>query len=161
MGKCETATASLGIKILLSALMDQLTESNFDLIKDMLCTGFIEDDNDYYNDVYDEIIRHDTDYLTLSYSEFKAHMISEFTQKGSYFRSRYSDVSTPCIRNGCLLEKHLLVPMKDILTTERWGYDRCGANGSACQLDMDSFTLNTLKYKDLSNYEVVFMLKQT
>jgi hypothetical protein len=44
MGRSETATASLGIKILLSDLVSQIDETNFDLIKKILEDGFIEDD---------------------------------------------------------------------------------------------------------------------
>ena len=51
MGKCETATASIGIKILLSDLTLQINETNFTLIKELLHSGFIEDDNDYFNEI--------------------------------------------------------------------------------------------------------------
>jgi hypothetical protein len=36
MGKCETSTTSIGIKILLSDLILQINEKNFDLIKEIL-----------------------------------------------------------------------------------------------------------------------------
>jgi hypothetical protein len=49
MGMCETATASIGIKILLSDLILQIKENNVTQIKEMLYYGFIEDDNDYFN----------------------------------------------------------------------------------------------------------------
>ncbi len=52
MGRCDTATASLGIKILLSDLIDQINKDNFNLIKKMLDDGIIEDSNEYFNEVY-------------------------------------------------------------------------------------------------------------
>ena len=55
MGRCETATASIGIKILLSDLISQINETNFTLIKELLHRGFIEDDNDYFNEIYSKI----------------------------------------------------------------------------------------------------------
>ena len=36
MGKCETSTLSIGIKILLSDLILQINEKNFDLIKNLI-----------------------------------------------------------------------------------------------------------------------------
>ena len=56
MGRCETSTASIGIKILLSELVLQINEKNFNLIKEMLNNGFIEDQNQYFNEVYQIII---------------------------------------------------------------------------------------------------------
>ena len=55
MGRCETATASIGIKILLSDLISQINETNFTLITELLHRGFIEDDNDYFNEIYSKI----------------------------------------------------------------------------------------------------------
>ena len=57
MGRCDTATASLGIRILLSDLIEQIDENNFDLIKKMLNDGIIEDSNEVYQKVigYDDM----------------------------------------------------------------------------------------------------------
>jgi len=41
MGKCETSTTSIGIKILLSDLILQINEQNMDIIKEMLYGGYI------------------------------------------------------------------------------------------------------------------------
>ena len=59
MGKSETASAALGIKILLSDLIPQINETNFNLIKKMLYDGFIEDSNDYYNEAYKNVLGYD------------------------------------------------------------------------------------------------------
>ena len=56
MGKCETPTAAIGISILLSDIILQINETNFDLIKEMLTNGYIEDRNNYCNEVYDNIL---------------------------------------------------------------------------------------------------------
>ena len=48
MGRDDLATAYIGIKISVSELVSQIDESNFDLIKNMLFDGFIEDSNDFY-----------------------------------------------------------------------------------------------------------------
>jgi hypothetical protein len=52
MGKCDGATASIGIKISLSDLVLQLNETNMDLIIEMLTNGFIEDDNEFLNEEF-------------------------------------------------------------------------------------------------------------
>ena len=52
MGKSESVSASIGIKILLSDIITQINETNFNIILDMLVNGFIEDQNDYFNEVY-------------------------------------------------------------------------------------------------------------
>ena len=49
---CDTASASIGIKILLSDLILQMNETNCELIKKMLYKGCIEDENDFFNEVF-------------------------------------------------------------------------------------------------------------
>ena len=41
MGRCESAIASIGIRILLSDLLPQINETNFKLIKEMLKDGLL------------------------------------------------------------------------------------------------------------------------
>ena len=55
MARSEYAKASIGIKILLSDLIQQINKDNWNLIKEMLENGFIEDENEYFNDVYQKI----------------------------------------------------------------------------------------------------------
>ena len=59
MGRSEEATASIGIKILLSDLVEQLNETNMTLIREMLYNGRIEDNNGFYNETYMRIIYYD------------------------------------------------------------------------------------------------------
>ena len=46
MGRCETAKASVGIKIQLCDLISQISETNFAKIKTILEDGFLEDENE-------------------------------------------------------------------------------------------------------------------
>jgi len=155
MGRCETSTASIGIKILLSDLILQINETNFTLIKEILDNGFIEDENDYFNEVYSNII-YDT--LPENYLDFKEEITNNFTNKGSYHKSR-SGAVIPTIDNGCLLDKYLLFPVKQILKIERWGYDREGTNGCSRQMNFD-LSADTEKYKEIEKTEIVFILGQ-
>jgi len=137
MGKCEIASASIGIQILLKNLLSQITESNYKLIKKMLLNGIIEDSNDYFNEVFQDIVNNDI--MDKNYLVVKEYLIKEFC--------------------GCLRDKPLLVPIKNILETDRWGYDRYGTNGSSRPLDFD-LSINIDEYKEIKDIKVVFMLSQ-
>ena len=138
MGKCETAAASVGIKISLSDLIVQLNETNFDLIKDMLHDGFIEDENNSLNDVY---------YAIIWCEPFNGNLL----QYKEY-------LLTTLKKNGCL-DKYLLLPVKEILRTERWGYERSGTNSMSRPIDFD-VSVPIEKYKDIEKIKTVFILKQ-
>lgn len=156
MGKCESATAAIGIKILLSDLILQINETNFNLIKEMLYNGFIEDDNDYFNEVYTNIIYGDIE--SYHFIDLKSYLRVAFTNNGSYHKSRDGRV-IPTLDNGCLLDKYLLTPVKEIMHTERWGHDRYGTNSTSRPMDFD-LCVNMEKYKEIKNTEIVFILKQ-
>lgn len=152
MGKCDTATASIGLRIRLSDLIPQITEENASLILEMLHDGWIEDENNYFNEVYSTICD------TLSTTELKEHATYAFTHNGTYHKSRNGHVK-PTLEEGCLFDKILLVPVKTILETERWGYERYGTNGASRPIDFDlSVTID--KYKKIEKADVVFMLRQ-
>jgi len=155
MGKCETSTASIGIKILLSDIILQIDETNIDLIKEMLDEGFIEDENEYFNEVYTKI----TDDLTVNYLDIKEYLINECKNKGSYFKQRFGGDVSENLDDGCLFDKELIVPLKEILTTCRWGYDRYGANCISRPIDFD-LSVNIAKYKEIKNTKIVFLLTQ-
>jgi len=161
MGKSETATASIGIKILLSDLILQINEKNFKLIKKMIYDGCIEDSNGYYNEVYNNIIGYgeDDNELSEKYLEFKEYLIREFKNNGSYYKSKLSYKVEPDLSNGCLFDQKLLVPIKDILATERWGYERYGVNSTSIPLDFD-LSLDLKEYEEIKNFNIIFFVKQ-
>ena len=120
MGKCETSTASIGIKILLSDLILQINETNFNIIEEILNCGFISSKQ-----------------LPTNYLDFKNYLDQEFKNKGSYLHFRNSNKIEPDLTNGCLFEKELLLPIKQILETARWGHDRDGINSNYCPINFD------------------------
>ena len=156
MGKCSISTAYVGIKILLSDLIMQINEENIELIKMMLYDGCIEDDNGLYNTAYRMIM--DTE-LPLNYKEYQEHLLTELKNNGSFIESRFTGEVRQDFSDGCLLERVLLVPIKEILTTARWGYDRTGTNSSSRLLDFD-LSVDTSKYKELKNIEIIFFITQ-
>jgi hypothetical protein len=143
MGKCETATAAIGISILLSDIILQINEKNFDLIKEILTDGCIEDGNDYYNEAYDNIIN--CEKFKGNYIDVKEYLIEEFKNTGSH--------------EDYLFDKALLVPIKEILMNDRWGYDRYGTNCVSRLIDFD-LSINVEKYQDIKNFKIVFLLSQ-
>ena len=138
MGKCETAAASIGIKILLFDLISQLNETTFDIIQYMLYDGFIEDENNNYNDEYVDVVKGDP--FTGNYIEYKEYLLTELK------------------KNDCL-DKNLLLPIKMILKTDRWGYDRSGTNSMSRPIDFD-LSVPIEKYKDIEHIQIVFIVRQ-
>lgn len=166
MGRSETATASLGIKILLSDLLDQLNETNVVLIRKMLFNGSIEDSNEFYNETYRRITYYDEYNLSNNYVlpddyiELKEHLTTQFTTHGSLLKSNSNFINKdiPDFSNGSLLEKELLVPIEEILSNRRWGYNREGVN--AASTPYYNISPNLEEYKSLTNFKVVFIIIQ-
>jgi hypothetical protein len=159
MGKCETARTSIGIKILLSDLILQINETNFDLIKEILNDGFISDQNEHYNDAFTETLWYN-DEIPENYLEYKEFLEQEFKNKGSYLHVRNSSKIEPDLRNGCLFDKELLLPIKKILKTDRWGYYREGKNANFRPIDFD-LSVDIEKYKEIEKYTIVLILEQS
>ena len=155
MGKSETSIASIGIKILLSDLISQINEATFELISMMLYNGFIEDENDYYNEVYNEVVNYK---LPETWLEYKEYVETNFKKYGSYNKSKFSSQTLHTIEDGCLFDKYLLVPIKEIISSTRWGYDREGTNSSSRPIDFD-LSVNTDEYKELEKYNIVFIVR--
>ena len=155
MGKSETSPASIGIKILLSDLISQINETTFELICMMLYNGFIEDENDYYNEVYNEVVNYK---LPETWLEYKEYVETNFKKYGSYNKSKFSTKVHHTIEDGCLFDKYLLVPIKEIISSTRWGYDREGTNSNSRPIDFD-LSVNTDEYKELEKYNIVFIVR--
>lgn len=162
MGKSDTSTASIGIKILVSELLLQMNETNMELIKKILCDGWIEDENGCYNEKFKNIVGYEYEYNELpnEYLQCKEYLINELKNNGSYNKNKFTNEITPDFRDGCLLDKELLFPIKNILSTERWGYNRVGINSSSRFLDFD-LSINTEEYKEIKNFNVIFIIKQS
>ena len=161
MGKSETASSAIGIKILLSDLVSQINETNFNLIKKMLYDGCIEDSNGYYNEVYQNILDYPygEDKFPEDYLGCKEYLINEFKTKGSYYKSKFSSEVEPDLNHGTLFQQYLLVPIKNILETERWGYGRYGVNSASRPLNFD-LSVDLKPYEEIKNFKVIFMIKQ-
>ena len=158
MGRSESAKASIGIKILLGDIIEQINKDNWELIKEMLTNGFIEDDNEYFNHVYQEIQY--SEKISGKWNKNLKKFITDYCKNnGSYLKNRFTGDIENTLENGCLYEKYLLVPIKKILVCERWGYDRDGTNSVSRPIDFD-LSVNIEKYKVLEKFEIAFILEQ-
>ena len=148
----KTSTASIGIKILLSDLILQINETNFNIIKEILNNGFLEDENDTFNEVFYKIIlniKNDLDYI-----DFKKYFTNE-SKKCITLRASYMLEMTD---TSSLFDKVFLFPIKEILTTQINGYDsNASTNSISRKMDFD-LSVNIEKYNEIKNFEIVFIL---
>lgn len=153
MGRSESATASIGIKIALSDLILQINENNFELIKEMLFAGFIEHPHRNYSRYTDITynLEYDDDLKNLNHEIIKKYLIKKF--KNSYPNGRYFK------EEECLFNQTLLIPLKKIFETNRFGWNRIGKNAEYRKIDFD-LSLNIDKYKEIDKKEIVFILCQ-
>jgi hypothetical protein len=91
--------------------------------------------------------------------EFKAYITNKFKENGSYYKSKFSSKVEPNLTEGSLYENYLLVPIKEILETERWGYERYGINSASRPLDFD-LSVNLKPYEEIKHFSVIFFVKQ-
>ena len=161
MVRSDTSTASIGIRILLSDLILQINETNCELIKKMLHKGCIEDENGYYNEAFKNIVKYEYEESELpkEYLQCKEYLINEFKNNGSFSKNKFTNEVRPNFSNGCLFEKQLLVPIKNILSTVRWGYNITGINSLSRPLDFD-LSVNIEEYKEIQNFNIIFFIEQ-
>ena len=152
MGRCESASASIGIKILLSDLVSQINATTMNLIKKMLYDGCIEDSNDFYNQAFEQIIGDDG--VEENETAFKEYLTSKFTARVGH-------------NKDSLLERYLLVPLEELVSNDRWGWSREGTNAMSATMgtfldDLPDILSTAFKetYKDINNFTFVFMIKQ-
>ena len=50
--------------------------------------------------------------------------------QGSYYKSNFSSKVEQDLKDGTLFDRYLLVPVKAILETKRWGYERYGVKST-------------------------------
>lgn len=159
MGYSECASAAIGIKIKLLDLVAQVAEKNVTYITHLLEEGFIEDENGFYNETYQNIVLGD---MPEQFLELQQYLTTQFSKHGDLMKSKFKNEVRPSLTNGSLMDKSLLIPLHPILSTERWGYNRGGVNGLSCPvMSTANICTEELKESGLKNWEMVFMLKQS
>jgi hypothetical protein len=151
MGRCESAFASIGIKILLSDLVSQINATTMHLIKKMLYDGCIEDSNDDWNRAFEQIIGDNG--VEENAVEFKEYLTRKFTARVGH-------------NKDSLLEQYLLVPLEELVSNDRWGWSREGTNAMSSPLEdfaddlPNQIAVFKETYKEIKNFTFVFMIKQ-
>ena len=166
MGKSETASSSLGYKIKVSALVEQLNEKNKNQILDYIENGFIEDENDGFNtSLFNMLSDLDLEELREKEPQEIIETLKEhFTNNGNIIELRVG--GTLHDKSITLYESYLLIELNGILDNTRWGYDRYGINGSSMSfetlLEIVSEFKQTESNKEncVSGLELVFIVKQ-
>jgi hypothetical protein len=147
MGKSETATAFIGIKIKFVELVNLLNEDNFKSINSIFNYAIIEDENEHYNDNYQEMLSK----MYIYKNNYEDNIIKFDKYKQELMTYEY------------IFDYKLLIPVHEILSTTRWGYDRDGINSSSMEINDAMKIINKKipnEYKFLSNYPIVFILQQ-
>jgi hypothetical protein len=161
MGKSESSSIYIGIKILISHLIEQLNESNFVLIKKLLQDGFIDYDNGFFNENY---IKIEKEFKIQDIEKFKNNIMNILKTNGDIAKSKFSSETKNDLSRGTLYEQTLLIPIERIMKTERWGYDRYGTNGTYRKLDFDIEIIKNKIYDEYKNkindFEIVMILEQ-
>jgi hypothetical protein len=183
MGKYETATLSIGVRILLKDVFEMMNEDNYQEFDDTFI-GYgvmIEDENNDYNLTFSRITDGDDpkteEHADLDDMEnsaqiewytkmFKLYGSGCYLRGGGYKVDTYNeDENSP----HNLYNQYLLVPFNQILSTDRWGYDREGTNGSSCELNVEDLSEDAKNIHkkmeelgiDSDKYKVVMTLHQS
>ena len=172
MGRSDTSTFAIGIKIEIKELIEQITIENIEIIKDILIKGLIDDENGYMNEVYCTIVNEEIDFLnkiddsssTIYIEEIKEKLKEIFESNGDLYKSKRSSEVTKDI-SKTLYDSILMMPYKDIISTERWGYSREGTNGISKDikhLDIEEIEKEIKKEYDnnIKNYKICMMIYQ-
>lgn len=176
MGKSETSTLSLGIRIKLKSVLDHINGDNYNEIKILLEKGIIDDKNGFYNSVYGSIIN-GCDPLTNKYidldkmkcKEYKKYLMNALLKYGDEYHTKYGGYKLRTYENDDsenLYHGIIMLPFIEILKTERWGYDIHGVNGTSCEYYSLNDNVSTIheKMKELninkSDYTVIYIISQ-
>ncbi len=154
MGKCVTSDVSIGIKIKLSKLLSQINETNFNLMKQILTDGSIEgEDNDLDNQYEHVIDLVNSESINLP-NPFDSNDSKNYLKYKKYLKKEIKK------KNIQLLDEYLLIPIKKLLSTDKWGYNTLGDNVVSTKLDFGVET-EIEKYSNIKGYEIVLMLNQS
>lgn len=135
MGRCDTAEASVGIRIPIGTLIDNLNEENCDQIREIMTDGFIENENDYkFNAYYDE---NDQPYANFADIKNAVH--------------KYFDR----LRNN-----FLLYPVHVLISNDRWGYNPTGSHGTAIPIMTELPKIDHAQFAQIGEFTEVLIIQQ-
>lgn len=144
MGRSESAYCFVGYRVLIKKLLENIhDEESFTYAYDTLTDSdvFLADDNDENNNTFFNItwkLEMDED---VSWEANKEMLLEKM---------------------ATLVHHQLLVPVIELASNNRWGYDRNGINGDYAVVSDDfNERLNELRAKCPPDHTVVWMVKQS
>jgi hypothetical protein len=167
MGRCESGCVSLGLRIPIQKLLMRVTENNFRQILKMLQAdeGWLEDENDCWNESYDRVRDQLHGAAYESAEAFTAGVTALLQKHGNvhYLRDGSREHT---LEEGTLLAQTLLLPTVTVVETSRWGYNREGCNGASVPIGDFDFAAHAEKIRQDYSFlgvdggEVVLMVCQ-
>jgi hypothetical protein len=174
MGRTESVSLNLGVKIKIKDLLEVIDEDNHESIRDDFFKeeSLIDDENGFYHGTLVQIADGyvgQTDYIDpeeLDHKEYKKHMIKVCK---SYGDSAYNNCGAfPCEEDDPknLYHQYLLVPFYEFVENKRHGHHREGSNGASCEVDLEELDRLTKKIHEkmkklkIEKYKVTFNICQ-
>ena len=113
--------------------------------------SFVQDENGCYNTIFEQIIRGedvkshkiDEKFDIFTFEEYKEYLTKNFKLYGDRYMYKDGKTEVPEYKEDHLENLYnqiLIIPLKEILWTERWGYNRYGTNGTSCDFDISDLT---------------------
>jgi len=160
MGRCEFSKCSVGLRIKLRKLVEQMSENNVEMIHKLMNKGFIDDSNGFKDEVFREVLHGVGDWKNCD--EAKDYLLETLGKRGDKSKSRYSNKVEENLAEGTLLEQSLLCHVVELIQTDRWGYEREGTNGTFAELPNIAEAEKEVQkaYKGLERFKVVLVLQQ-
>jgi hypothetical protein len=124
MGHDEIATFAVGLRIGLQELLSQINRKNWPVIRVWLRDGFLEEPNGEINIEFRCVVEEMPESPIWRVKRYWQHQLNE---------NRF-----PVEGSTKLSEHILLVPLAQIIQTERYGHNREGLNGVSRPFDLES-----------------------
>ena len=166
MGRSETATVAVGIRVGLRSLLQQATEENYEDVARLLCndSAFVEDENGCFNESFTNVIDRLYGHTLRTVEELRVIAGNLLETHGDVMYFRDGAPPLPTLENGSLMDRYLLLPVKTFVETCRCGYLREGSNGQAVPLDLEALVeisvYMQMNYAFLRDFETVLIVKQ-
>jgi len=159
MGRSETAKCSVGLRIPLRKLVEQISETNVEMIERLMEDGFIDDNNGFKDEVFREVLEGVEDWKNCD--EAKDYLLKTLGKRGDKCKSKYSSLESENISKGTLLDQHLLYHVVGLIENKRWGFSE-GTNATCTELPDLAKAKEEVKkaYKGLEHFSVVLVLHQ-
>lgn len=181
MGYSAEATFGFGVKISLIDLINQINKDNFAKIMDFLEKSTVDEENEDFNYSQNDLNEYFCELVQKmkpinedgsekyilpkkiiindnQANEIKEKLLSHIETMEHYFYGKYDNKKT---YTGEFKFKsvNLLKIVENVISCERWGYNRVGSNGVSMDICNFNEKLQKVKIEWLKDYEIVMIQK--